>query len=71
MLEQCIAAETRDNNHSGAELEAVSSNTAMHHMQAAVLQMEHLGQNEAGGWVPHVLAQLMRPTLSVFDSAHR
>lgn len=47
VLEQCIAAETRDNNHSGAELEAVSSNTAMHHMQAAVLQMEHLGQNEA------------------------
>ncbi|KAK5981627.1 hypothetical protein GCK32_018662, partial [Trichostrongylus colubriformis] len=48
VLEQCIAAERKDLNHPGGELEAVSANTVMHHMQAAVLHMEHLGQNDAG-----------------------
>ncbi|VDO04743.1 unnamed protein product [Haemonchus placei] len=47
VLEQCIAAEKKDDNRSAEKLEVVSSNTAMHHMQAAVLHMEHLGQNDA------------------------
>ncbi|RCN45281.1 tetratricopeptide repeat protein [Ancylostoma caninum] len=49
VLEQCIAAGTKDGsqaNH-GGELDTGMSNTAMHHMQAAVLHMEHLGQNDA------------------------
>ncbi|EYC25918.1 hypothetical protein Y032_0011g1457 [Ancylostoma ceylanicum] len=49
VLEQCIAAGTKDSsqaNH-GGEPDAGLSNTAMHHMQAAVLHMEHLGQNDA------------------------
>ncbi|KAK6029419.1 tetratricopeptide repeat protein, partial [Ostertagia ostertagi] len=54
VLEQCIAAERKDSNHSGGELEPVSSNTAMHHMQAAVLHMEHLGQNDAA--INHAMA---------------
>ncbi|KAK6739587.1 hypothetical protein RB195_008219 [Necator americanus] len=56
VLEQCIAAGGKDGdplNH-GAESEAGSSNTAMHHMQAAVLHMEHLSQNDAA--ISHAMA---------------
>ncbi|CAJ0600263.1 unnamed protein product [Cylicocyclus nassatus] len=51
VLEQCIAAGTKDGhqvNHGNETAEPGSSNnTVMHHMQAAVLHMEHLGQNDA------------------------
>ncbi|KHJ81054.1 hypothetical protein OESDEN_19263 [Oesophagostomum dentatum] len=56
VLEQCIAAGKKDGNHvnHGSESEASSSNTVMHHMQAAILHLEHLGENDSA--ISHAMA---------------
>ncbi|KJH53119.1 tetratricopeptide repeat protein [Dictyocaulus viviparus] len=47
VLEQCIAAGHQDKHQTSNEVEAESSDSVMHHMQAAILYMEHLGQNDS------------------------
>ncbi|WKY00816.1 hypothetical protein Q1695_015108 [Nippostrongylus brasiliensis] len=50
VLEQCIAADKKETSRSGSE---VSSSSVMHHMQAAILHMDHFGQNDAA--ISHAL----------------
>ncbi|KAJ1366849.1 hypothetical protein KIN20_027628 [Parelaphostrongylus tenuis] len=54
VLEQCIAVASKESNQATNDSDTGSSNSATYHMQAAILYMEHLGQNDAA--ITHAMA---------------